>query len=656
VETRAQEIQSRLRAIETGMGPQLWRGEAADGFTALLLRTGPDLTRLATSYAMASQALATYATELAAAQDAARAAAAEASTASADRDRATADHDSARSDADRHTTAAADAQLRLDPVGAQAAEQRGADALQRAQAAQTDADQAGQALQAAQRKADEAARQRDAAAARCVSKLEEATSAGIEIRNLTQPPTAGSTPHTGPAGASTTRSGPPADTKAEQAAVVGIEDGTGAALVGATLAGAAHRVLGPATTSLIQSFTAPPGAIPPPPPPGARPADNAAWWRALDPAQKQQVRQQHPEWIGNRDGIPAADRHEANRTLLDGEKARVDRELAAAAARLATAEEALPPGMEGQGETRDRLQLPIEIKRLTEQRDALAAISNAIAGPDRQLLHLDVSGHAEPRAAVAVGTIAPDGNLIGVDTADHVAVFTPGFTTTVTDSLKGYVTDMEGLRDLTLRQLAAGQRGGETVAAVAWLGYDAPQWGTLGDPGQSVLIDDAAEQGGAQLAGFIEGLLAARSTDPHLTALGHSYGSTTTGHALQLVDGVDDAVLFGSPGASTGDIGDLRLPPGHLSVLEARGDWIADLGSFGGDTNQLGDVTNLSAAEETAPDGTRLLESEGHSEYLVPGTTSQHNLAATVAGLPDKRITGPNTGVGDVLREAWDAF
>jgi hypothetical protein len=171
-----------------------------------------------------------------------------------------------------------------------------------------------------------------------------------------------------------------------------------------------------------------------------------------------------------------------------------------------------------------------------------------------------------------------------------------------------------------------------------------------------VLIDDAAEQGGAQLAGFIEGVLAARSTDPHLTALGHSYGSTTTGYALQQVDGVDDAVLFGSPGASTGDFGDLRIAPGHLGVLEARGDAVADLGSFGGDPNQLDGVTNLSAAEEIAPDGTRLLESEGHSQYLVPGTTSQHNIAATVAGLPDKRITGSNTGLGDVLRESWDAF
>src|SRR2546423_66102 len=90
VEIRAQEIQSRLRAIETGMGPQIWRGQAADGFTALLTETGTDLTTLAASYGMASQALATSAAELAAAQDAARTAQAEASTASSDRDRATA--------------------------------------------------------------------------------------------------------------------------------------------------------------------------------------------------------------------------------------------------------------------------------------------------------------------------------------------------------------------------------------------------------------------------------------------------------------------------------------------------------------------------------------------------------------------------------------
>lgn len=114
-------------------------------------------------------------------------------------------------------------------------------------------------------------------------------------------------------------------------------------------------------------------------------------------------------------------------------------------------------------------------------------------------------------------------------------------------------------------------------------------------------------------------------------------------------------MLFGSPGASTDTLTDLRVPPGHVGVLEARQDAVADLGSFGGDTNQLDGVTNLSAREETAPDGTPLRESVGHSDYLAPGTTSQHNIAATVAGLHDQRVTGDNDGLGDALRWGWDA-
>jgi hypothetical protein len=164
VEARAREIESRLRAIETGVGPQMWRGQAADGFTALLAETGPDLTRLAASYGAASQALATYATELAAAQDPARAAAAEASTAAGDRDRARADLDSADADAFQHAAAADEARIRLDAVGEQDAERRRTDALGRVNAASAAVDQAEQAMRAAQQKADQAASQRDAAA------------------------------------------------------------------------------------------------------------------------------------------------------------------------------------------------------------------------------------------------------------------------------------------------------------------------------------------------------------------------------------------------------------------------------------------------------------------------------------------------------------
>jgi hypothetical protein len=407
----------------------------------------------------------------------------------------------------------------------------------------------------------------------------------------------------------------------DRAAADRIDDGAGA-----TLAGAVDHVLGPGPT---------------PPPPGADPTQNAAWWNSLTPEQQEQVLLENPGWIGNLNGIPAGARDEANRSLLVDETARIDRELAAANTRWqAAAAEPLPPGMEGQGETRDQRVLREEVERLTHQRDAITAITAAI-GPDRQLLHLDVSGGAEPRAAVAVGD---------VDAAHHVAVFTPGFTTTVPNSLLGYINDMQAVQDTAQRQLNSSGRENESVAAVAWLGYDAPQWLTTGDPDQTVATDAAAQIGGTRLAGFLDGINASRPDDPHLTALGHSYGSTTTGYALQQVDGVDDAVLFGSPGAATGDIADLRVPPGHVGVLEARGDGVADLGSFGGDTNQLEGVTNLSSRAETAPDGTPLRESEGHSEYLVPGTTSQHNVAATVAGLPDLRITGTNDGAGDILR------
>jgi uncharacterized protein YukE len=187
VEGRAQEIASRLRAIESGVGPQMWAGQAADSFSALLAETGPDLTTLAASYGRASQALATYATELAAAQDAARAAQAEANTATDARDRASTDQAAARSDADRHAVEAADARSRLDAVGAQDAEQRRNDAVGRENAAQGAIDQAEQALRGARQKAEEAAARRDAAAARCIRELEDASRVGVETRNLAQP-------------------------------------------------------------------------------------------------------------------------------------------------------------------------------------------------------------------------------------------------------------------------------------------------------------------------------------------------------------------------------------------------------------------------------------------------------------------------------------
>lgn len=94
----------------------------------------------------------------------------------------------------QYAAAADEARTRLDPVGAQDADQRRTDALGRAHAAGAAADQASRALRGAQEKADEAASRRDAAAARCIRELDEASSGGIDSRALAQNLASGSGP------------------------------------------------------------------------------------------------------------------------------------------------------------------------------------------------------------------------------------------------------------------------------------------------------------------------------------------------------------------------------------------------------------------------------------------------------------------------------
>jgi hypothetical protein len=64
-------------------------------------------------------------------------------------------------------------------------------------------------------------------------------------------------------------------------------------------------------------------------------------------------------------------------------------------------------------------------------------------------------------------------------------------------------------------------------------------------------------------------------------------------------------------------------------------------------------MNHLSTSDAVSADGRRLEESTGHSsvdQYLRPDTTSQYNIAAQVAGLPDKAVKGAPLGVGDVIR------
>jgi hypothetical protein len=355
------------------------------------------------------------------------------------------------------------------------------------------------------------------------------------------------------------------------------------------------------------------------PPKGGSDHDLNSWWEGLTEVEQALVISEHPEWIGNTDGVPAWARDEANRELVDDYRADLTGQLA-----------------EAQGAGNKDL-----VETLTGKLDGLDAVEDTLELGNRQLLLLDITGEDQLMAAIAYGD---------VDTADHVAVFTPGFTTTVAGDMAGYDNQIANLVEEAAAQSDKYGDGG-TVAAVSWLGYEAPQWDNVLDPGSSVASRAPAEAGAGNLASFYNGIDAARDSDPHLTALGHSYGSVTTGIALQEQTGVDDAILFGSPGIGTSQVEDLDVSGGHVYRLEARRDAVADvggLGPFGIDPSYIDGMTGLST-EEGSIGGVEYAESVGHSDYLTRGSMSQHNMASIVAGVPERTVEGDTRGFGDIL-------
>ena len=81
----------------------------------------------------------------------------------------------------------------------------------------------------------------------------------------------------------------------------------------------------------------------------------------------------------------------------------------------------------------------------------------------------------------------------------------------------------------------------------------------------------------------MSGLVATNENeDPHLTAIGHSYGSRTVGAATQQgggIPGVDDIVLVGSPGVGVDHAEDLGVGKDHVFVGAAENDVVTKLPS-----------------------------------------------------------------------------
>jgi len=329
------------------------------------------------------------------------------------------------------------------------------------------------------------------------------------------------------------------------------------------------------------------------------PAQVNAWWISLSPAAQSMYLMTEARLIGGLDGIPSAVRDMANRSRLDGELARLVAEL-----------ETLRLDEQSDSQ-RER------IESLEKRIGAIRSITHVLERGGRLLLHFDITG-PEPLAAVAVGD---------PDHAEFVGVLVGGKGTNVYGGLAKFDSSAEALRENV--EVVGTLTEGES-AVVAWLGYAAPSsYADAADP-------SFAQDGLFALRSFTQGLDAARpdgSVEPIITVGGHSYGALPVTLASQLPGSqIDNVVTYGGPGIAK------TLPDDINRYWMANGDdpirGVVNSGWYKYQPS-TGDGWEELTTDAFEVDGVELTAGKHHS-YLVEGSSTLHNLAAVIAGRPDK--------------------
>ncbi|MFE9697603.1 alpha/beta hydrolase [Streptomyces sp. NPDC006270] len=273
-------------------------------------------------------------------------------------------------------------------------------------------------------------------------------------------------------------------------------------------------------------------------PQNATPAQRKAWWDGLSPEERERYIELVPERVGNLDGIPVVARDAANRRNLP---ALIDR-------------------LEGvdTDKARDRSAGLREIERQLKEDGK----------PPMFLIGIGDEGNG--RAIVSFGD---------PDASQHVSAYVPGLNTALDEEFAK--NDIGRARDT-----AIGAQGYDvSTASIVWLGYDAPQLPDRdGVAGYfAVMGTGRAEKGGAAYRDFMDGIsVTNRHEDPHMTAIGHSYGSRTVGAAAARpggIPGVDDIILVGSPGVGVDHAVDLGVGSEHVFVGAAANDPVTKLPS-----------------------------------------------------------------------------
>ncbi|MEV8336869.1 alpha/beta hydrolase [Leucobacter sp. NPDC077196] len=283
------------------------------------------------------------------------------------------------------------------------------------------------------------------------------------------------------------------------------------------------------------------------------PAEVAAAWAALEPAERDRLIEETPWVIGNLPGLPFEVRDAANRKMVEFYQR-------------------YPQAM-----TPEQLALMADIREISKREEEQER-SFGKGRPPIQLVALDMTGEM-PMAAVGYGDL---------DTATSATWQVAGMNSDAHLALEGWD---EASRNVYNEQNNVAPLPGSN-AVVAWLGYDTPNMPTTGDFG--VLDVKAARAGAPRFAAELEGQHAARSISdfdpPFVTVISHSYGTTVATIALTQLSvdhPVDALVMLGSAGLDTELVPSydaLRvkdLEPGQKAIFTtfAEGDAIAPFGA-----------------------------------------------------------------------------
>ncbi|MDI5967352.1 alpha/beta hydrolase [Streptantibioticus silvisoli] len=276
------------------------------------------------------------------------------------------------------------------------------------------------------------------------------------------------------------------------------------------------------------------------PPAKTDPLKAAEWWKGLTPAQQQEYLALAPDRIGRLDGLPAQVRDEANRVCLP----------------------MLIAKYQAGGDRND------EFGKLSGFTAIQARLNNEMGGAVPVYL-LDVGDEGQGRATISFGD---------PDTARNVSAFVPGTGTRLSDLAGG---DLQRAKNVWMAANKADPT--QSLASVVTLDYDAPQVNTtdiLNDP--AVMGTGRADQGAVNYDHLLGGIRAAhQGSAPHVTAIGHSYGTLVVGKAATRPGGIpaDDMVLVGSPGVGVQHASQLGIGAKHVYVGAADDDPITRLPS-----------------------------------------------------------------------------